>query len=83
MSQITVRGLAPDIEYEIRRRAEREHRSIDQTIQVLLREALGLNDEGAHRRNLAHLAGTWDERDVEEFEKAVRVFEQIDAELWK
>ena len=83
MSQITVRGLSPEVEREIRRRAARDHRSINQTIQFLLREALGLDDEGARRRNLAHLAGTWSERDAEEFDRVLAVFDQIDPEIWK
>lgn len=83
MSQITVRGLSPEVEREIRRRAARDHRSINQTIQFLLREALGLDDEGGRRRNLAHLAGTWSEGDAEEFNRAVAVFEEVDPELWK
>lgn len=83
MSQITVRGLAPEVEAEIRRRAEREHRSINQTIQILLREALGLDEAGARKRDLAHLAGTWTQQEAQEFDAAVQIFEEVDPELWR
>jgi hypothetical protein len=30
----------------------------------------------------AYLAGTWDDKDVKEFTKNVKCFEEIDEELW-
>lgn len=83
MSQITLRGLPDQVEQEIRRRAAREQRSINQTILLLLQEALGIDAVGDRRRDLSHLAGTWDERDARQFDAAIAVFETIDPEVWQ
>jgi hypothetical protein len=32
---------------------------------------------------LGRLAGSWDEKDMREFEQAIAPFEQIDEELWR
>jgi len=33
--------------------------------------------------DLDYLAGTWSDTDVNEFERAVSVFEEVDESLWK
>lgn len=83
MSQITLRGLPDQVEQEIRRRAAREQRSINQTILLLLQEALGIDADGDRKRDLSHLAGTWDERDARQFDAAIAIFETIDPEVWQ
>ncbi len=85
MNQITVRGIAPELEREIRRKAKATGKSLNK---VML-ELIGGSAGPSIRRNkpagatLAGLAGGWSEKEAREFEDSVRVFEEIDEEMWK
>lgn len=86
MTQITLRVSDPEIEKAIRRKAKEEGKSLNKAALELIRTGAGLGG-GKRRRprgaSLAELAGGWTEQDAKEFEEAVRVFEEIDAETWK
>ena len=45
-------------------------------------ESLHLGDGSGRKRDLSDLAGTWSDEEAEEFEANMRVFEQIDDEMW-
>ena len=83
-----MQALAETVEDRPRARegdlAERERRgsSLNQTVIDLLRQSLGVS---APRRSngLARLAGSWSERDLDEFEAAVADTEAIDDEMWR
>ena len=45
-------------------------------------ESLHLGDGSDRKRDLSDLAGTWSDEEAEEFEANMRVFEQIDDEMW-
>ena len=84
--QITVRGLDPALEDEIRRLASDEGISLNKAALRLLRKGAGLR-EGAPSRpvigdGLDHLFGTWSEKEAKEFTAAIRPCERIDRELW-
>jgi plasmid stability protein len=83
MSQITLRNIPPGIEKELRARARKTRKSLNQTINALLGQALGIENPTARKRNLADLAGTWTPEQATEFDKATAVFETIDKELWQ
>ena len=80
MNQITVRGIAPEVEKEIRRMAKASGKSINK---VMLERIGGSSGPQKHGKkpagaSLAELAGGWSEKEAREFEKSVRVFEEID-----
>ncbi|MFP4409462.1 MAG: FitA-like ribbon-helix-helix domain-containing protein [Spirochaetaceae bacterium] len=83
MSQITLRNLPESVERAIRRRAEERHISLNQSATELLQQALGTNEEGAKYRNLRDLAGTWEEREADDFDRNVEELRSIDPEIWK
>ena len=35
------------------------------------------------KRDLSGIAGSWDEKDAEEFNRNVEIFEQVDEEMWR
>jgi plasmid stability protein len=85
MGQITLRDMPPVMEREIRIRAKRTGQSLNKVVQEIVGESLGL---GARRAkpagaSLARLAGGWTEGEAKRFNDAVRVFEEIDEEMWK
>jgi hypothetical protein len=85
MNQITVRGIAPEVEKKIRRKAKATGKSLNKVMLELIsgsagREKPRKNPAGA---SLAELAGGWSEKEAREFDESVRVFEEIDEATWK
>ncbi len=86
MKTITLRGIDDVMESALREKSEElSIKSLNSTILFVLQEALGLTKRkhGTVYRDLDHLAGTWNEADLKEFEEAIAVFEQVDEELWR
>ena len=85
MNQITVRGIAPELEREIRRKAKATGKSVNKVILELIGGSAG--SEKRRRKpagaSIAELAGGWSEKEAREFEKAVRVFEETDEAVWR
>ena len=85
MNQITVRGIDPELEKRIRRKAKATGKSLNK---VMLELIVGSPGPEKRRRkpagaSLAELAGGWSEKEAREFEESVRVFEKIDEAMWK
>lgn len=85
LRQITLRGIDPEMEREIRRKAKEEGKSLNKVILELIG---GSSGTGRRRKkpgggSLLEFAGGWSERDVREFEKSVAIFEEVDDEMWK
>jgi hypothetical protein len=83
---ITLRGIDQELETALQAKSkEFSTNSLNSTILRVLNESLGLSKRryGKVHHDLDHLAGTWTDADLEEFEEATAVFEQIDAELWQ
>lgn len=83
MNQLTLRNIPEDLEKEIRRIAGERGMSINKTVRELLCKALGIDKSSEKKRDLSDFAGFWDEEEAKEFEEATKLFEEIDAELWK
>lgn len=85
MATITLRGIDEAISGALKEKARREATSVNAVLLKILRESLGI--EKKKRRvvynDLDHLAGTWSEKDVADFERATAVFERIDEDMWK
>jgi hypothetical protein len=85
MNQITVRGIAPEVEKEIRRKAKVSGKSLNKVMLELIGGSAGPQKRGKKPAgaSLAELAGGWSEKEAREFEESVRVFEEIDEAIWK
>ncbi|MHC4873091.1 MAG: hypothetical protein ACYTFY_14710 [Planctomycetota bacterium] len=85
MKSITIHGLDSQTAKMIQDRAENENLSLNKTIKKLLEEALGIKpkDSGNHADEFAEFYGSWDEKDVEEFNKATADLRKIDKEDWE
>lgn len=85
MNQITVRGIAPELEKRIRRKAKATGKSLNKIMLELIGGSVG--PEKRRKKpagtSLAGLAGGWSEKEAREFEESVRVFEEIDEAAWK
>lgn len=85
MNQITVRGIAPEVEKEIRRKAKATGKSLNKVMLELIGGAAGPEKRRGRPAgaSLAELAGGWSEKEAREFEESVGVFEEIDEATWK
>ena len=81
MQQITIRGIEPKIEQEIRRRAKESQTSINLIIKKIIHKEFRRSEAPAS--SLKHLAGGWSLKQAAEFESSIRSCEQIDEEMWK
>ena len=83
MSQITLRDLPEPVEKEIRKEAKRRKSSLNKVIISLLEKGLGMHPGMEKKRDLAGLAGTWNQEEAAAFREATSPFETIDAENWQ
>jgi len=80
---LTVRNVPPELARALQEEKKRRGSSLNQVILDLLTQGLGVGTGRRRSNGLARLAGTWTQRDLEDFEAAVAVTEQIDEELWR
>ena len=85
MKSITIRGINDRLQTELEKMAAKEEKSINKTILLLLKKALGIEDKVKFPtyNDLTHLAGTWSEKDEKEFNLATEQFNKIDEDIWK
>lgn len=79
--QYTLRNVPVAVDRELRRRAKREGRSLNEVALALLREALGVAEGAQRRRHLGDLVASW--KDDPEFDRAIADQHRIDDELWR
>ena len=83
MNTITIRcpdGTLGDL---LRRESQKRGESINKIVIETLENSF--TGAGRHRRfqDLDHLAGTWSDAELEDFNKAVAPLERIDPEDWR
>ena len=85
MSALTIRGLDEATAERLKREAESRGASVNTVVKDLLRQGLGLDRPSPRRRyaDLDALAGTWSDKDVADFERAVEPFGEVEPELWR
>ena len=90
MKQTTLRDIDPALERRLREEARRRGLSLNRTVLLLLRQAIGLirpsepEPSGPGRfTDLDHLAGTWSKADAEAFDRVIEGVRRIDKEMWK
>ncbi|MBW2526999.1 MAG: hypothetical protein JRI23_22655 [Deltaproteobacteria bacterium] len=83
MKALTVRGVTPALSRALEREKKRRGTSLNQTVLDLLAVALGISDAEPRSNGLAKLAGGWSQIDLNEFEAATAIFDQVDEELWQ
>lgn len=84
MGQITLRGLDPEVEKEVRQISKKTKKSINRVIQEIIYKHTASNQKHITESNsLRELAGGWTEKDASEFFEAIKSCEQIDEDMWK
>ena len=86
MAQITIRISDHEMEKALRRKAKESGKSLNKVVLELIQAGTGT---GAGRKrsprgaSLAEFAGGGTEEEAREFEDAIKIFEEIDEEMWK
>ena len=85
MKTITLRGIDENLEQALRKRAQSSNESINKTILNILRKETGQQREKPFKEHhdLDELAGTWSDKDEDEFRKNTKLFDKIDPQDWK
>ncbi|TVM03639.1 MAG: antitoxin [Candidatus Brocadia sp. WS118] len=85
MATMTIRGIDNEIAKLLKERARNEGTSVNALLLKMVKESLGIEKKRRMKiyHDLDHLAGTWSEKDLKEFQKNVEDFENIDKENWK
>lgn len=85
MVTMTIRGIDDEVAKLLKDRAKSEEMSVNGLILKMVNESLGIEKKKRIKtyRDLDHLAGTWSEKDLYEFQKNVEDMEKIDEEIWK
>jgi hypothetical protein len=83
MTQITIRGLKPEVEREIRRMAKKTGKSLNRVILDMVYQCTGFNKQikRSEAESLRKLAGGWSENYAAEFLRSIESCEQIDEEM--
>jgi plasmid stability protein len=85
MGAMTIRGLDEMTLEALKDKAKQEGSSINAALLKILRKELGIEKKkySVVYHDLDHLAGTWDKKDLAEFQKNINSFEKIDVNVWK
>jgi len=85
MAQITLRGMEPEMEQEIRRIAQKNGKSLNRVILDMIYQYTGFKkkEKKSLSDSLKKLAGSWSEKDASEFLDSIKSCDQINEEMWK
>ena len=83
MKTLTLRNVPEEVVERLTEAAKEARQSMNATAVQALRRSFGLDAAPRRKRDLSALAGSWTRKDLAAFEKATKVFETIDAELWR
>jgi hypothetical protein len=79
--QYTIRDIPPRLDVELRERARREGKSLNQVAVEAMASGLGLDSTRTPKRSLEDVAGTWKKDGATE--KALADQDRIDPAMWK
>jgi hypothetical protein len=79
--QYTLRDIPPHLDVELRERARREKKSLNQVAIEARANGLGVAGSKARRRSLDDVAGTW-KKDAA-VEKTLEEQDRVDPKMWK
>lgn len=85
MKTITIRGIDPGLDREIKSRAKQKNLSVNQWILHMLKKVTGMDKEPVFKRHhdLDDLAGGWSREEAAAFQENTRIFERVDEDVWK
>ena len=85
MATMTVRGIDTEVAKLLKDQANSEGISVNALLLKMVKESLGVEKKRRTKiyHDLDHLAGTWSEKDLKEFQENIEYLEKVDKEIWK
>jgi hypothetical protein len=85
MKSITIHGLDESLEAMIEEKARKEGLSLNKTVKLLLRKALGLepSGNGDRKADFAEFCGVWSKADQAEFDRKTQDLRKVDPRDWQ
>ena len=83
MNQLTLRQIPEPVDCALRALARETGMSLNKTAISVLRKGLGLDSSQQPGVDLSGVVGGWSAEEVEEFQRNLEIFEQIDEEVWR
>jgi hypothetical protein len=83
MQQITIRGIAPEIEKKIRQIAKSNRQSINQVLKGIIHKEFKKKERKPNASTLKELAGGWSKKEAAAFNLSIKSCEQIDEAMWQ
>jgi hypothetical protein len=85
MKSITVHNLDDSLETLIHEKAKKQGISLNKTIQLLLKQSLGLNSNKNkdHKEEFLDIFAVWSKNDENEFNKKIKDFNKINKVDWE
>lgn len=85
MNSLSLRGVEDEVKNRLKLKAKIAGISVNSLILDYIHRGIGYDPARSlkHHHELDHLAGTWSERDKQEFEDAIGYMNKIDEEMWK
>ena len=85
MKSITIHDLDDSLDALIQEKAKEEGLSLNRTVKMLLRKALGLEPggNGDRRAGFAEFSGVWSKADATEFERNMKDLRKVDPRDWQ
>ncbi len=82
---MTIHALDPEVERRVRRKAEDEHKSLNQTLIELLAESVGVsrNRADVKRARFERFCGVWSKQQADEFDAAVAGLQRVGPRDWE
>ena len=82
MKPITLHKINKTLDSHIRRRAKKDKKSLNRTIQDMLEEHTGIKKQ-LKKEDFNEFLGLWNEKEYKEFKKSVSEFEIINKSDWE
>ncbi len=85
MKPVTLRGIPPEVERAIRRKAGESGSSVNSVVIGLLEEAVGARKgrKKVLHHDLDALAGAWSREEAASFARSLAAERKIDPDLWE
>ncbi len=85
MKSITIHNLDDSLDTLIRKKAKKNGLSLNKTIQMLLKESLGLKTKEVfnHKSDFVELCGAWNEKDKIDFQEKVSDLNEVNEMDWE
>lgn len=83
MKSLTIHNMDADLAKAIEEMSRSTGLSQNKVVKKLLRRALNLSEQEIPKRDVSAFFGAWTKEEAAEFNEAIKIFEDIDEEMWQ